>query len=67
MKEVVKSKNEALTEQALHINCLRGEFDGYKKECNMEELHSLRGELMKCRERIEELEKNNREAVKSTI
>lgn len=56
---------EALQEEGMELNRVKDEFANYKKIYNMENTYILQDELRNCRERIELLEKHNREAAKS--
>lgn len=65
LQNLVKSKDEAFEKQAQHLKCLKEDYEKYRKEYSADNFNTLQRELRRSQEKMEELEKHNREAAKS--
>lgn len=61
MKEIVANKEKVIKEQTDKLISIADEFEKYRCQYNSNELKSLNSDLMRARQKVEELEKQNRE------
>ncbi|KAF2885082.1 hypothetical protein ILUMI_21085 [Ignelater luminosus] len=64
LKEKLNLKEKVVREQALELDRVNKEFEHYRMNFNAEDIKKLEHELFHARQRVEELEKQNKEAVK---
>lgn len=64
MKEKLNVKEKIIREQALELDRVNREFEHYRMNFSAEDIKKLEHELFQARHRMEELEKQNKEAVK---
>lgn len=64
LQEQLKFKDSVINEQKSVISKICGEYEDYKNKVKVEEIMSLKDELLRARMEIENLEKQNRELSK---
>lgn len=67
MKEVVVSKEKVIKEQMVKIVSIAEEFQKYKIQYNSNDIKNLNTDLLRARQKVEELEKQNREVNKREL
>nr|XP_022904851.1 cilia- and flagella-associated protein 58-like [Onthophagus taurus] len=64
LKKLVTAQEKTVEDQMGQLKYINKQFEEYKKMYNEEKLCQLRSDLFKAKDRLEELEKQNREAIK---